>query len=235
MKQFITGLKSLSKKEKTLWVLSCLVIVVSWLLANHGSLLVLCASLIGVTSLIFDAKGDPFGQFLMIVFSLLYGIISWFQNYYGEMITYLGMTLPMAVLALIEWQKNPFEEGKSEVRVEKLSSKEWMTMVVLTLLTTGVFYFILKWLHTSSLPLSTVSIATSFIAAYLTWKRSEWYAVGYAANDIVLILLWLMAARQDPGCLSMVVCFCVFLVNDLYRFFSWKAMGKKQALAFEER
>lgn len=33
----------------------------------------------------------------MVLFSLLYGIISYAFAYYGEMITYLGMTMPMAV------------------------------------------------------------------------------------------------------------------------------------------
>ena len=38
--------------------------------------LALTASFVGVTSLIFCAKGNPFGQLLMIVFSVIYGIIS---------------------------------------------------------------------------------------------------------------------------------------------------------------
>lgn len=37
----------------------------------------------------------------MILFSLLYGIISFTFSYYGEMLTYVGMTMPMAVFALI--------------------------------------------------------------------------------------------------------------------------------------
>ena len=45
--------------------------------------------LIGLTSLIFNAKGNPFGQLLMVCFSALYGIISFSCGYYGEMATYL--------------------------------------------------------------------------------------------------------------------------------------------------
>ena len=108
----------------------------------------LCASLIGVTSLIFNAKGNPFGQLLMIVFSMLYGIISYTFAYYGEMITYLGMTMPMAVFALISWLKNPYNGNRAEVKVNEISKREnicmWLGTVVITLL----FYFILdyfKW------------------------------------------------------------------------------------------
>ena len=57
------------------------------------------------------------GQLLMVLFSLLYGMISLNVSYYGEMITYLGMTMPMAVFSLITWLKNPFNGNRSEVDV----------------------------------------------------------------------------------------------------------------------
>ena len=47
----------------------------------------------------------------------------------------------------------------------------------------------------------------------------------------VLIILWLLAARSDKGYLSVVVCFAVFLVNDIYGFLNWRRMEKKQASA----
>ena len=92
--KFVT--KYFSKVEIILWCSSVTLIVISFCLFDRESYLTLIASLIGATSLIFNAKGNPFGQLLMVVFSLLYGIISFMFSYYGEMITYLGMTMPMA-------------------------------------------------------------------------------------------------------------------------------------------
>ena len=77
-----------SKEELALWFLSMLAIIIAFCLFDQSNYLTLIASLIGVTSLIFNAKGNPFGQFLMIIFSLLYGIISFTFSYYGEMLTY---------------------------------------------------------------------------------------------------------------------------------------------------
>ena len=104
-----------SKSEIALWISSVMLIIISFCVFDRTNYLALCASLIGVTSLIFNAKGNPFGQLLMIVFSLLYGIISYSFSYYGEMITYLGMTMPMAIFALISWLRNPYNGNKSEV------------------------------------------------------------------------------------------------------------------------
>ena len=60
-----------SKTDVTLWSSSVFFIIISFCIFDRESYLTLCASLIGVTSLIFNAKGNPFGQLLMVIFSLL--------------------------------------------------------------------------------------------------------------------------------------------------------------------
>ena len=189
----------------------------------------LAASLIGVTSLIFNAKGNPFGQVLMIVFSLIYGIISYSFSYYGEMITYLGMTMPMAAFALVSWLRNPYNGKKSEVKVNSLSKNEYVLMIILTIIVTLLFYFILKHFNTSNLIPSTLSVTTSFIAVYLTFRRSPYFAVAYAANDIVLIILWTLASFHSSEYISVAVCFAAFLANDIYGFISWQKMKIHQS------
>ncbi len=94
-------IKSLTKKEWGVWIGSLLIIVISNISSGSFDLLTLVAACIGVTSLIFAAKGNVWSQILMIVFSILYGIISFQFRYWGEMITYLGMTMPMAIWSTI--------------------------------------------------------------------------------------------------------------------------------------
>lgn len=217
---------TLSKFELILWLSSVGVIILSAALsgifAKNANVLSTAASLIGVTSLIFIAKGNVIGQGLTVIFSLFYGFISIGFRYYGEMLTYLGMTAPMAVLAIFTWIKHPSEKGTSEVLAAKLTKKRIVIGIVFTILVTGAFYFLLAWLNTANLTVSTISVATSFIASYLTWCRSPYYALGYAANDIVLIVLWTAASFEDPASLAMVSCFTAFLANDIYGFISWK-------------
>ena len=133
-----------SKSEIALWCSSVVLIVLSYYIFDKENHLTLVASLVGVTSLIFNAKGNPFGQFLMVIFSLLYGIISFTFAYYGEMITYLGMTMPMAIFALISWLRNPYNGNKAEVKVNTISKIEIVLMWLLTVVITVMFYFILK-------------------------------------------------------------------------------------------
>lgn len=220
-----------TKLEIALWSISTAAIVGSFLLFDRANYMTLAASIIGVTSLIFNAKGNPFGQLLMMIFSVLYGIISYTFRYYGEMITYLGMTAPMAVFALISWLCNPFKGNKAEVAVNRLHSREVYGMLLLSVAVTALFYFILAHFNTANIVPSTLSVTTSFIAVYLTFRRSPYFALAYAANDIVLIVLWTLAAAENITYISVIICFLMFLVNDLYGFISWRKMEKRQLSA----
>ena len=217
-----------SRLEIALWISSVALILISFLAFDRRNYLTLIASLIGVTSLIFNAKGNPFGQLLMVVFSLLYGIISYTFSYYGEMITYLGMTMPMAVFALISWLRNPYKGNRAEVEVKRIGVAEQIFMWLATVAVTFIFYFILAYFDTANIIPSTLSVTTSFIAVYLTFRRSPYFALAYAANDIVLIILWIMASVTNIRYISVVVCFVAFLFNDIYGFISWQRMKKRQ-------
>ena len=217
-----------SKVEIALWVISVSLIIISFTVFDRKNYIILAASLIGATSLIFNAKGNPIGQVLMVVFSVLYGVISYSFAYYGEMVTYLGMTVPMAVVALIAWLKNPYKGNRAEVKVNRIRRKEIILMTALTVVVTVAFYFVLRYFNTANLLPSTLSVTTSFIAVYLTFRRSPYFAIAYAANDIVLIALWILATLTDISYLSVTICFIVFLANDTYSFINWLRMRKRQ-------
>ena len=53
-------------------------------------------------------------------------------------------------------------------------------------------------------------------------------AAAYSANDVVLIVLWIMASMENISYLPMVFCFIMFLANDLYGFYNWRRMRNRQ-------
>ena len=219
-----------SRFEWGLLLSSIVVSIGSELLSGSGGVLSLAASIVGAFALMFTAKGNPLGQLLFIAFGTLYGIISYGYAYYGEMITYLGMSVPMAAISLVSWLRHPNGDKRNEVRVGALRRMDAILLPLLSVALTVLFYFILKVFGTANLLPSTLSVSTSFVAVYLTFRRSPWYAFAYAVNDIVLILLWGLASLADPSYLAVVVCFLMFLVNDTYGFINWRRMKKRQSL-----
>ncbi|MBP3339561.1 MAG: nicotinamide mononucleotide transporter [Lachnospiraceae bacterium] len=225
--KLLNSFKDLSKFELILWGLSVVVIILAYVLSGSDDILTIIASLIGVTALIFVAKGYVLGQVLTVVFAIFYGIISFYFRYYGEMITYLCMTAPIAVCAVISWIRHPYKES-SEVEVNHVSIRQATIMWSLAIIVTIAFYFILKAMGNANLLFSTISITTSFVASYLTFLRSPYYAIAYSANDVVLIVLWIMASMENISYLPMVFCFIMFLANDLYGFYNWRRMRNRQ-------
>ena len=209
----ISMLKSFSLFERILWCFSLLTVTVSYIFSPEFMPVTFIASLIGVTSLIFIAKGNAWGQVLMLIFGVLYAIISYKQRYYGEMITYLAMTAPAALISAVAWFRHPYEKGKNEVKIARLDIKK----------TSAVIIF-----NTANLFWSTVSIATSLFASLLTFLRSSYYALAYSANDIILIILWISASLKSPGNIPMIACFSTFFINDLYGFVNWRKMQNLQ-------
>ena len=218
----------MKKREWCLWIISLIIVAVSNILAGKTDPVTLSATLIGVTALIFVARGDVWGQILTVVFSILYAITSYSFRYYGEMITYVGMTAPIAVFSIVTWLKNPSTEEKNTVRISGLSRKTTLIMVLSCAVVTAVFGYILKLLDTPNLVISIISIVTSYLASYLMMCRNSYYALAYAANDVALIILWILASLNNIAYLPMIACFLMFLANDIYGFISWKKRERKQ-------
>lgn len=223
MKEFFKSIKPI---EWIIWSVGIATVTVCFFVFRNTQYHYLIGTLIGVTALLFVSKGNPIGQVLTIVFSVFYGVIAYPYRYYGEMITYLGMTLPIAVVALVTWIKNPYK--KNEVRVNRISAKEWAVFAALSAGVTAAFYFILRALGTANLIISTLSVFTSFFADYMAARRSRFYALGYGLNDIVLIIMWSLALAESMTYLPIVLCFVFFFIFDLYGFINWTIMGKRQ-------
>lgn len=169
-----------TKNEIRLWTTSAAFILLSFYIFDRENYLTLCASLVGVTSLIFNAKGNPYG------------------------------------------------ENKAEVRVNEIGARETVYMWLGTAAVTVLFYFVLEYFDTSYLIPSTISVTTSFLAVYLTFRRSSSFALAYAANDVVLIVLWVLASLADARYVSVVVCFAAFLANDVYGYVNWQRIKIRQ-------
>lgn len=220
--------RQLNKKDWCVLIVSLTVVMLCNVLTPTASLATQIGVVVGAVALILMAKGDVWGQILTVVFSVLYGFTSWQFRYYGEMITYLGMTLPMALAAVFSWLRHPFQGNTAQVEIHRLTRRQRWGMVLGGVPVTAVFGILLWWLNTPNLLFSIISLTTSFLAAYLTCLRSSYYAVAYAANDVVLIVLWILASVKDVSFAPMVGCFFVFLLNDLYAFSSWNKREKEQ-------
>lgn len=212
----------MTKKEWILWITSMILVVLSNVMGGNFDMLTLIATCIGVTSLVWAARGNVWSPVLMSVFCVLYAIISYRFRYWGEMITYIFMSLPMSLWSILTWKRNTGKEHGGAVKIRRMTRKIMGILTLCSVAVTTVFYFVLRYLVTPNLFFSTLSFTTSFFAASLIMLRSSYYALGYAFNDLVLIILWILASCKDPVYIPVVVNFAIFFVNDIYGFVCWK-------------
>lgn len=215
--------------EWTLWLLSITVITVGFAVSSERSVLSYLSSLAGVTCVIVNAKGNVAGQAISIIFALLYAIYAYQQHYYGEMLIYICLMLPIHIISIITWLRNKYNGNAHEVKINSLRPLEYVLTGFGAVAVTVAFYFLLGALKTDNLIVSTVSLTTSITAAYLMLRRCEFFSLLFIANDIVLIVLWSMKiSTAGLQVLPSVIAFTMFLANDAYCFISWQKIKRRQ-------
>ena len=189
----------------------------------------LLSSVFGIVCVIFTAKGNPVAQYLSIVFAVFYSVVSYQSRYYGEMLIYLFLMIPIHVACIVSWIRHRRDPESAEVRINSLRAREYLLLGMAHCIVTVALYFLLNALGTVELIVSTISLVSSVSAAYLMLRRSEYYAVCFIVNDIILLILWgLRVYHYGVSSLPTLITFVVFLINDVYGFLAWRKRRRRQ-------
>ena len=219
--------KTWTKFEISFLIISMCLITTCFFLGTDKNILSLITSLFGIFSILTVAKGLVLAPVINIVYNIMYSIISLTQGYYGEAIIYIFLMIPIGILSIISWKRNKNKEKQDNVVVNKIKPKEFIYIFLGSIFATVLFYFLLKLLNTNELIISTVSLISSLIAAYLMLRRSSYCALAYMVNDLILISLWTMSVINNGfGYLPTAITFLIFFVNDTYGFIRWKSEEK---------
>ena len=151
------------KSEIVLWS-CCVMVIIIWLCVfERINYMSLCGWVIGVRCLIFKGKGNGFGELVMVVLSLVYGIIWYRFWYYGEMIRYVGMRMGMGIFGLIWWVKNGYKGKKGEVKVNRIGKRENVCMWIVRFVVRFVLYLILKCFNRGKMMGRSIWVRRSFV------------------------------------------------------------------------
>ena len=204
------------------------IIVLSVGIVFHSDALTIITSIVGIICALLLAKGFVLGQFFGVAIVVLYSIVSFKNAFYGEMIIYIVIMLPMYIWGIVEWVKHKNNKTES-VEVNSIKWKEWLIVSFCAVAIFVGFYFLLKALNTSELIVSTLSVVDNVFAVYLLARRSKYGFVSYIVNDLILIVLWgIPVLYGNLLVLAMLINPIVNLVNDSYGVINWTRLQKKQ-------
>lgn len=222
-------LKNWNIFETLFLIISLIILILCFILSQDKNIFSLIASILGIITVLCGAKGLVVAPMINIIYNIIYIALSISQRYYGEVLIYIFLMIPLNIITIISWLKNKSKENKDIVKVNILSKKEYFYIITITILITIGFYFLLKALNTNELLVSTISLTDTLLASYLMLRRSSNYAIAYIVNDIVLITLWGLSIKNSGTTyLPIVISFIIFLFNDIYGLINWKKMEKNQ-------
>lgn len=213
-----------TKFEILLLVISIISVGVTGILCNSSILTQLC-SITGILCAITQAKGKVISQFIGLVIVVLYSILSFQNKFYGEVIIYIFIMLPLFISGIISWIKNLNKETNT-VNENTLHKKEWIILTIVSIVLFVILYYLLKYFNTNQLLVSTLSLVTSLFATYLVARRSKYGFLFYIGNDIILFILWGgQIIKGDFALIPILVNPIINFINDSY---AWKSWNKRE-------
>ncbi|HKM20239.1 MAG TPA: nicotinamide riboside transporter PnuC [Candidatus Dojkabacteria bacterium] len=193
-----------------------------------SDLLTTACSIVGITTALLLAKGKNLGQIFGLLIVALYSIVSFKNRYYGEVIIYLCIMLPMYIMGIVSWIKHQNKETDS-VEVNTIKAKEWCIVSVVAVIAFVLIYFLLKAFNTDQLFVSSLSVIDSLFAIYLGVRRSKYSFYFYVVNDLILIVLWgIPVIGGNLVLIPMLFNPIINLINDLYGIYNWRKLEKIQ-------
>ena len=221
-------LKDWTKFEKTLLFGSVLLISLVGIIFKSDLLTTLC-SIVGVITALLLAKGKNLGQIFGLLIVALYSLVSFKNGFYGEVIIYLCIMLPMYIIGIISWIKHQSKDTNT-VEVNKIKLKEWIIVLISSIICFIGIYFLLKAFNTKELFISSISVIDSLFAIYLGVRRSKYSFHFYVFNDLILVLLWgIPVISGEIILIPMVFNPIINLINDIYGIHNWKKLEKAQS------
>ena len=174
------------------------------------------------------SKGKVESYFVGFVSVFFYGIVSYNQGYYGELIITIFLTFPIMIIGIISWLRNQDKE-EDTIIINSLSKREIVIVFLSQLLLFWIYYILLKTFNTDLLIISSISVLTSVLASYFEARRSELSLFCYIANDLVIITLWLIPILNgQTELISVLVGPMLLLINDIYGSYNWKRLKSNQ-------
>ena len=222
-------LKDWTKFEKILLYGSIFLVTLVGIIFKSDLLTTTC-SIVGITTALLLAKGKNLGQIFGLLIVALYSIVSFRNGFYGEVIIYLFIMLPMYIMGIISWVKHQSKETNT-VEVNEIKKKEWIIVSIVSVIAFIGIYFLLNLFNTKELFVSSLSVIDSLFAIYLGVRRSKYSFHFYVLNDLILILLWgIPVISGELLLIPMVFNPIINLINDLYGIYNWRKLEKEQGV-----
>ena len=215
--------------EKIILSLSLLIILIVGIIFK-SDFFTLFTALTAVSTTMLLAKGKKEAYILYLICILLYIYVSYSNRYFGEVILYIFLILPMCISSLITWIRHPNKETNT-VEVNLITKKERSIVYLLILPLSFCLYYLLRAFNTNELLVSVFTFICSLLANYYQIRRNKMSFYFYIIEDVSLLILWIIPIiNGNLSLLPLIINSTFNLISDSYGIYNWKKLEEKQRI-----
>lgn len=208
------------KYERIIFLLE-IVLIILLSVVMKDSKIALISAICGISYTILAGKGKISCYFFGLCGTLCYSLISLQNQLFGNLVLYLLYYFPMQIVGIFKWKKH-LKKGAQEIIKTKLSDKERILYTTISIISSIVLYFILKYFNDLSPLIDSITSILSIVGLILTVKRciEQWY-VWFIVNGLSTIM-WIKAYLHGSNCFATIIMWATYFVLSIYFLHTWK-------------
>lgn len=214
--------------EKAFIALILFFIIINAVIQKDSAIAVISA-ICGILYTYLAGKGLPICYLFGITGSSFYGILSFQNALWGNLILYIGYYLPMQILGYFKWSKN-LQDNKKEIIKIKLPQKELFSLIFILSILSIAICFLLKQFNDSKPILDSITTVFSIGGMYLTVRRAIEQWIFWMIVNTLSFFMWIAVALNGIKVYSTIIMWGVYLILAIYFYITWNKEIKEKNL-----
>ena len=212
--------------ERLFMLVMILLQIIMYCIAPDTPIGMICG-ISGVVCVVLTAKGKISSYIFNFIQMITYMYICWNAKLFlefGEQVFYFIA----CIFGVFLWKKNmkQNDDGTTQVIAKKFKPWQWITTIVITIITTWLLGTFGNTILGSTLPyLDAFTVSLAIIAQLLmVWRYREQWAIWIVINVASLIMFAILKQW------SMVAMYIAWIANAIYGWRNWTAMEKENVM-----
>ncbi len=209
------------KKKEVVWLAFVCLGIAVLSICMEDSFVGIISAVSGVLYVILSGKGKLMAYIFGIVNCVLYSVISYRAQLFGETLLNVFYYIPMMFVGFFLWKKNMNEET-NEVRKQRMTAYGRVVLAVLILLATAIFGKVLENMG-DALPyvdsFTTVSSVVAMIVAVRRYSEQWWI---WLFVNLFSIYMWWQNFSSGQDNFATFVMWIVYLINGIFILIKWE-------------
>lgn len=183
----------------------------------------------GVACVVCTGKGKLSAYFFGIVNTLLYAVIAYKAQFYGEVMLNAIYYFPMQFYGIYVWSKHMNAETH-EVKKKEMNLNGKLILCGCVVVATIAYGFILKLLGGALPFIDALSTVVSVVAMIVSIKMYAEQWILWIVVDVVTVIMWAIAFAQGNDSIATLIMWIVYLGNAVVMYVKWTKEAKANAV-----